>query len=331
MSDKTKSILLLLTAAIIWGVSYPLNRRALADQISPFGFSGLRYLFGWLALAPVALRLGRRSAQASYFTQVHKYCWLWGGLLAGLILGVGNGIQNYGLALTTATKAGFLNSLYVALVPMFGLILGIIPARLVWVGLSVSLLGLFLISHPGSEGSFNRGDAYIIVSDLFWATHVFVLGFFTVRVSPWLFIFSQTLFGCLVSFLFAELTGGWPTMAQFALIWPYAAWGIFSVSGAYLCQALAQRRAATPTLVALIMQAQSVVAAITGVIFLGEAVTGLLVLGALLMIGGTLLAQLHTDSTKLSPDHPHYRGWRTVRVLVAFLILAFCCLAILET
>jgi hypothetical protein len=54
---------------------------------------------------------GRRTAQASYFTQAHKHSWIWGGLLAGASLAVGNGVQRYGLAQTKASKAGFINGL----------------------------------------------------------------------------------------------------------------------------------------------------------------------------------------------------------------------------
>jgi drug/metabolite transporter (DMT)-like permease len=329
MSNKTKAVLLLLTASFIWGISFPMNRYAL-DRVDPVGYTALRYLFGSLAFLPLALRWGRRKAPAGYFTKTHKLSWIWGGVLAGFILTVGNGLQYYGLALTTASKAGFINSLYVTLVPIFGLILGIIPSRAVWVGIGISCFGLFLVSDPGSSVGFNRGDALVLVADLFWATHVFILGYFTVRVSSWLFIFSQTLFGCIFGFLLAEFTGTFPTWVQFAAIWPFAVYGILSVSGAYICQALAQKHT-TPTSAALVMQSQSVIAAVAGVIFLNETMSKVMILGAFLLVSGTIFSQLSTDSAKLSPDHPHFKGWQTARVLAAFLVLAVCALAVLET
>jgi drug/metabolite transporter (DMT)-like permease len=329
MSIKFKAIVLLLAASVTWGVSYPMNRHAL-ESVGPFGYAALRYLFGALALFPLALRWGRRKAQANYFGPTRKWAWIWGGLLAGALLIAGNGIQYHGLSMTLASKAGFINGLYVCLVPLFGFILGVAPGRLVWVGLAVSCLGLFFVGDPLSGGSFNRGDAYVLVADLFFATHVFVLGFFTVRVSPWLFIFGQTLFGGLFGFLLAEFTGDFPTMSQFLAIWPYAAFGIFSVAGAYVCQALAQK-SATPTSAALVMQFQSVVAAVSGVAFLGERLSISMVIGATLLIGGTIVAQLATVTHKLTPDIPHYKSWRAIRILVAILILAVCGLAVAKT
>jgi drug/metabolite transporter (DMT)-like permease len=329
MSDKAKAIALLLTASFIWGISFPMNRLVL-ERVGPFGYSALRYLFGALALAPAALRWGRRAAQSSYFPQARKGTWVWGGFLAGAILAAGNGIQYYGLAQTMAAKAGFINGLYVAMVPLFGLILGVVPSRLVWAGLVASVLGLFFVSGPGSAQGFNRGDAYVLVANLFWAAHVFVLGHYTVRVSPWRFVFGQAAFGCAISFLLAELTGSWPAWAQFKAIWPFALWGAVSVGGAYVCQALAQRKS-TPTSAALVMQSQSVVAAASGALILGETLTPWMALGAVFLIGGSAVAQLGTASQKLSPSSPHYRGWQTARVLVALLILAACGLAVAET
>lgn len=321
--------MLLLTASFIWGISFPLNRYAL-NYIDPFGYTALRYLFGTLAFLPLAMRLGRRIAPAGYFTRINKFSWLWGGLLAGCLLTIGNGLQYYGLTMTTSAKAGFMNSLYVTMVPLFGFVLGVIPARAVWLGLAVSLAGLYFVSDPWSVQGFNRGDALVLVADLFFAIHVFVLGYFTVRVSSWLFIFSQTFFGCLLGFLVAEMTGSFPTLEQFKGIWPLAVWGIFSVSGAYICQALAQRHT-TPTSAALVMQSQSIIAAVCGVVFLREPMTEIMVFGAFLLISGTVTAQLATDSTKLSPGHPHFLGWQALRVLVAFLILAVCIMGVIRT
>jgi drug/metabolite transporter (DMT)-like permease len=245
---------------------------------------------------------------------------------------VGNGFLFAGLSMTLSAKAGFINSLYVTMVPLVGLVLGVVPSKLVWVGLAVSVVGLGFISGLGSLESeaFNRGDAYVLVADLFWATHIFILGYFTVRVSPWLFIFSQTVFGCVFSFVLAHITADSPTMAQFIAIWPYAVWGIFSVAGAYVCQATAQRTA-SPTSAALVMQSQAIIAGISGVIILNEKLTLTMIMGAFLMVGGTIVAQLATDSTKLSPDLPHYRGWQTVRVITAFVILAICAFAVIQT
>jgi drug/metabolite transporter (DMT)-like permease len=232
--------------------------------------------------------------------------------------------------MTLAAKAGFINGLYVTMVPLFGLILGVTPARLVWVGLGVSLLGLALISDPGSATGFNRGDAYVLVADLFFASHVFVLGFFSVRVSVWLFIFSQAFFGCFFGGLLAEMTGTFPTLAQFQAIWPFALYGVCSVAGAYLCQALAQKTV-TPSSAALVMQTQSIIAAVSGVVFLGEKMTKAMIFGAFLLVSGTVIAQLATDSTKLAPKRRHFRFFVFCRVLVAFLILAVCALAVIET
>ena len=54
--------------------------------------------------------------------------------------------QQIGLQYTTASKAGFISSLYVVLVPLIGLLLGRKPEKGVWIGVPLSVLGMYLIA-----------------------------------------------------------------------------------------------------------------------------------------------------------------------------------------
>ena len=95
---EAKAPLLLLLAAAIWGFAFVAQRTSM-EHIGPFLFTGIRFLLGSLALAPL---LWRRRRVA--FTR--------GGaptgplLLAGVVLFAAASLQQIGLVYTTAGKGG---------------------------------------------------------------------------------------------------------------------------------------------------------------------------------------------------------------------------------
>ncbi|MDR1658184.1 MAG: DMT family transporter [Deltaproteobacteria bacterium] len=330
MSVKTKAFLLLVTATIIWGVSSPLNRYALMN-IHPWSFSAFRYLFGTVALLPLALRLGHRQAPANYyFDQVSRLEWLKAGLCLGVLLTLGSCFQFFGLTITTASKSSFITSLYVSMVALFGFVLGQIPRLKVWIGLFLCMIGLAFIGNVGGESSFNRGDALTLIADLLWATHMMTMGYFAIRVNPWKLVASQSAVCSLISFGVAYWTDTLPTMAQFGKVWPILAWGIMSVSVAYVCQAMAQINS-SPTATAVIMQFQPILGATCGVIFLNEKVSLPMVIGAVFLITGALIAQRAGDCFRLERGHPKFRLVMVARFLVGISILSACGLSMVLT
>ncbi|MDR1308360.1 MAG: DMT family transporter [Deltaproteobacteria bacterium] len=330
MSTRTKALIFLLTATFIWGVSSPINRYAL-NSINPWPFSAFRYLFGSVALLPLVLRWGRRQSPAQYFFHhVGRLVWLKAGLALGLLLALGTGLQMVGLSVTTASKSGFITSLYVSMVAIFGFVLGQLPRWQVWVGLSLCLLGLIVIGGQGQANGFNWGDSLTLVADLVWATHMMVMGYFAVRVNPWRLVASQSAVCCLLCLLMALMTD---TMCSWEEFWhslPAIAWGICSVSLAYVCQALAQVNTPTTT-TAITLQFQPVLGATCGVLFLDEPLTLSLILGAILLVSGALTAQKAKDPVKLTLDHPRYRFLLVARVAAAVLVVTVCGLSLLLT
>lgn len=161
-------MIFLFTATVIWGLSYPINRHGL-DMLHPWALSGFRYFFGSLFILPMVLRWRRHPAPATYGSPATKVrlWWLWGGLVCGVLLSIGAGFQLYGLAHTTASKAGFITALYVTLVPVLGFVLGQIPRPMVWVGLVMGVAGLVMLTGGGAGGHFTPGDGLMLVANLF--------------------------------------------------------------------------------------------------------------------------------------------------------------------
>ncbi len=127
---------LLMLCGLVWGSSFPQVKAALAN-LTPAGLLTLRFGLTILLLAPLAWfrrrNLDRRQLEA--------------GVICGLWLLLTFAAQTAGLALTTATRSGFLTGLYVVLVPLGGLILWRRhPGRRALWGAGAAALGLYLLT-----------------------------------------------------------------------------------------------------------------------------------------------------------------------------------------
>lgn len=99
---------------------------------------------------------------------------------AGLFLGGMLLLQTIGLQYTTATKSGFLTSLYVIIIPLFNS--WFLKERIHWKNILlvlVALVGTFILMGASLEG-LNIGDLWTIACAFIAAAHIIYIG----RVSP---------------------------------------------------------------------------------------------------------------------------------------------------
>ena len=146
--------LALLSAAAVWGFTFPLVKDALR-HISATEFLALRFTIAtvvlcaiWPGAAREALRTGRKA-----------------GLIAGGLLAIGHIFQNVGLEHTLSTNAGFITGLYVVFTPLFAaVVLRRRPAALVIVGVLVTMAGLSFMSLRFVDGhpAVNHGDLLVL-------------------------------------------------------------------------------------------------------------------------------------------------------------------------
>ncbi|MDR1921996.1 MAG: DMT family transporter [Candidatus Adiutrix sp.] len=316
MPPKMRAFIYLLIAAFIWGFSYPIGRMAL-EHLSPFAYGGLRYMFGSLALMPLAWRWRRRPAPMAYAGNDSPRLWLWGGLLSGLCLSVGAFLQLYGLAQSSAGKVAFITALYVSMVPILAFIAGQMPRLLVLAGLGVGLAGLYLLT--GGAGGFHKGEGLILAADVFWALQVLITGRLAARVNTWLFSLAQAMTGCAVTLILAVLTGNMPGWGLFLQTLPFTMWGILSVGLAYTCQTVAQRDVSS-TSAALVLPLQSVIGSAAGALMLGEQMTAGMIVGALIIVAGCIIAQFAREPVLITGEHRLYRPILRLRVALSLFL-----------
>lgn len=320
MSPKFRAILYLILTASIWGLSFPIGRHAL-DTISPFALSSFRYMFGALAVFPLALRWRRRQAPGAYLDDGHPLLWLKAGIISGLVMTVGSALQLQGLAHSTAGKASFLNCLYLSLIPVLAFVTGYIPRAMVWAGLGCGLVGLYLLTGAGSGESvgLSPSDGLILVADICWAIQVIITGQYVMRVNTWLFLFAQTAVCSLTSMCVMAVAGGTPSLSEFLATLMATGWGILSVGLGYTLQTMAQRHVSATT-ASLILPFQSVVGAASGALFLDETMTGTMIAGAVILMAASLVAQFAKEPYRIERADKSWRTIMALRILTAVVI-----------
>jgi len=148
-----KAILLLFLVTALWGTTFPLQKMVL-EGVSPFVFNALRF---WIATI-VAFALGGK--------QNFKY-----GIILGLFMAAGYVTQTWGLSLTTASKSGFITSLYIIIVPILSFFFDRERVnRIQLIGFTLAFVGSYFIS--GGLDGFSMGDFLTLICSVAFAFHV---------------------------------------------------------------------------------------------------------------------------------------------------------------
>src|SRR5882724_11336444 len=106
---RASADLLLLLAALIWGLAFVGQQTAMA-HLGPLTFSGTRFLIAAAAVLPFVLGERKRGPAIPRARM--------GSLpVLGVVFFLTITVQQFGLPRTTVTHAGFLTALYVVMVP----------------------------------------------------------------------------------------------------------------------------------------------------------------------------------------------------------------------
>jgi drug/metabolite transporter (DMT)-like permease len=297
--DKTtlRANALLFLVALIWGTTFAAQRVGM-DHVGPFTFNFVRFLLGALFLAPFAWNtLKSQKEQTEKAPVSERNFSLIGAFLAGTMLFAGISLQQIGLVSTTAGNAGFITGLYVVLVPFLGSFFGMRVGAGVWIGASLGLAGMYLLSVSESL-ALSPGDGWVLAGAFAWAGHVLVIGWLSPRMKSFILAFGQTLVCALLSFAAALSLETIRSSDILAAAFPLLFSGVITTGIAFTLQVIAQKHA-PPAHAALIMQLETVFAALAGWVLLGEVMTGRGLLGAALIMGGMLIAQFWKRESRI--------------------------------
>jgi drug/metabolite transporter (DMT)-like permease len=285
----SKSNLLLLLAAVIWGFAF-VAQKAGMEHVGPFTFNGIRFAIGSITLLPFLKLIKIKFSESDYYSKKQLFIY---GSLAGVILFAGASFQQIGIVKTTAGNAGFITSLYVIMVPIFGYFWKHQTNFQTWIGAILALLGLYFLSVTKGL-TLSPGDGIVLISAVFFAFHVLVIGKFSPRSDPIKISIIQFTICAVLSFVLAFTTDEITWSGLKGAIIPLLYGGIFSIGIAFTLQVIGQRKA-KPSHAAIILSLESLFAAIGGWLLLNEGFTVRGMIGCVLMLTGIIISQIKTN------------------------------------
>ena len=225
-----------------------------------------------------------------------------GAAVCGFWLYIGMLFQQAGIAGGVDTgKAGFLTSLYVVLVPLFGMALGIKAGFKIWVSVALAVCGLYFLSLSGVVVPATE-DLLILGCAAPFAIYILAVDHYTKKCDTTQLATFQLVASAVFSlpmFIADVVVFTGPASVEDILATIPALLYLGVVSGAigFSLEAVAQK-GANPTLVTLLMSLESVFAALGGAVLLGQFMTERELFGCTLMFAAVILSQLPTSLIK---------------------------------
>lgn len=299
MNAKLKQVFLPLLTAFIWGSAFVAQKGG-AEVLGPLSFNWTRSLVAAFGLFLLTQALEKRRAvprKSEAERKRDRALLMRGGLTVGTLLAAASTLQQYGVGMTTAGKAGFLTALYIVLVPVFGAFLGKRVRLLVWCGVAVAVAGLYFLSFAaGGELAFNRGDIFVLICAFVFSAHILSIDHYTQFVDGVRLSCAQFFFAGLELFAAALIFEGLPLRAILDCM-PFILYtGVLSSGVGYTLQIIAQKDG-DPAVVSLLLSLESLFAVLSGAVVLHERLTMREYIGCALMLCAVVLVQLPEKNT----------------------------------
>ena len=300
MKKSTRNSFLLLLTAVIWGFAFVAQSTG-GEAIGAFSFNCIRSFIGALVLLPVIVLLDSLGLSKKPETKDEKKTLIIAGIACGCALCVASNLQQLGINLGTgAGKAGFLTATYILIVPILGIFLKRTCGVKVWIGVIISLIGLYLLCIDG-ELRLKPEDGLVLLCALVFSIQILLVDYYGPKVDgvrlsciQFLTVGILSLFPMLIKemgFSSASLSV-WAIRFTNPSVWIallYA--GIMSCGVAYTLQIIGQQEV-NPTVASLLMSLESVFSVIGGWMLLDEHLSAQQMGGCILIFLAVVLAQL---------------------------------------
>lgn len=295
-----KGSLLLLLGAVIWGCAFVAQNVGM-NHLGPLTFNGVRSFIGVLTLLPFVLI--RASRERREHPERTPQQWrdarkkrITASVVSGIALFAATTLQQMGLVYTSPGKAGFITAMYIVTVPVAYVFMGKRADMRIWASVAISVVGLYLLCVT-EQLNIGRGDAYTIISALFWTLQILAVDRYAPQVDCVALVMGGFTVVGLLSIVPALLTEQVTMQALLACAVPLLYTGVLSSGLAYTLQAIGQKYT-PPTIAAILMSMESVFAVLAGFVLLNSRLSMRELSGCALMFAAVILAQLPGSGVK---------------------------------
>ena len=156
---QLKANFLMLIASFIWGTAF-VSQTTGMGSIGPFTFSFVRFLLAMFTVLPLALLFEKNNLLLFFKNKNYLYL----GLIAGLALFGGMGLQQYALLKSQIANASFLSTLYVPFVSLISRF--IFRSRLhwiIWIAVLLCVYGSYLLSSNQAWDIQRSDSCYLLL------------------------------------------------------------------------------------------------------------------------------------------------------------------------
>ncbi|QOD43275.1 DMT family transporter [Clavibacter zhangzhiyongii] len=279
----------------IWGGTF-LAVHVAMEHSGPLFFVGLRFLAAGLISAVVfgrALRGMRRIDVGA-------------GAAIGVMIFLGYGLQTYGLQSIPSSTSAFITALYVPLVPLLQwAAFRKRPSALALVGVALAFVGLLLVAGPQQGVALGAGELATLVSTLPIAAEIILIGLFAGRVDVGRVTVVQLLVAGALALACMPVAG--EAIPGFSWVWLVAALALGASSCLIQVTMNWAQRSVSPTRATIIYAGEPVWAGVVGRVA-GERLPALAILGAALIVAGTLVSELKPRAARAADASDEGRG-----------------------
>lgn len=296
--NNLKGSLILITAALIWGLAFVAQSGA-ADLVPPFIFNALRSFIGAFALYLFYLLMNRKEKNPFFpKTKKERNIYYISGLVCGICLAVSVNFQQFGIAfypkgVASEARAGFITALYVILVPIFSVFARKKLNPIIWVAVLIALFGVYKLCFSGGFDKIYLGDILVFCCAICFSLHIMAVDKFVVFTGGVKLSIMQFLvcgvFSLLLSLIFELPQISIPNIISAAPQILYL--GIMSSGVAYTLQIVGQKYAEA-AVASISMSLESVFAALGGWVISGNKLSFSEILGCALVFAAITVAQI---------------------------------------
>lgn len=274
----------LLVAACFWGGMYVVAKDAM-EVISANWMLSIRFLLAFIIMIIIYWKYAKKVTKED----------LKGCVVTGLFMGMAYTSMTIGLSLINAGNTAFLTDTYVIWIPIV-LFIGwkIKPGPHIFIAAALALIGVaFMTLQEGLHLRF--GDLITIVGSFLWTGELIAIDIYSKKVKPQLLVTFQTLVVCIFTFFMAlilrEPVPSLQVLTEPKLMLQFAYLVILATFVANSCQNYFQSYVSSTT-VSVIFPTESIFATAFGVLFLGEVLTGMTVVGMLFLLAAIIMNTL---------------------------------------
>ena len=276
----SRAELVLVFITMLWGGTFLLVHNVMAVS-GPMFFVGLRFAFATLFVGLISAR----ALSGLTATELKA------GVLIGVSIMLGYGLQTYGLQTISSSQSAFITALYVPFVPLLQwLVLGRRPGLMPSLGIGLAFVGLMLLAGPeGGSLQFSTGEVVTLISAVAIAAEIILISRYAGKVDVRRVTVVQLATASVLSFLMVVPTQ--EPLPDFSWLLLLSALGLGAMSAVIQMAMNWAQKSVSPTRATLIYAGEPVWAGIVGRIA-GERLPGIALFGGLLIVIAVIVSEL---------------------------------------